>query len=428
MIAATLGSEKRPGLCPAALSWQALTARALRLAVLLALALAGVPPPSAQEAPRTGYRAAFAKAREAFEKRDYPAYLRHMNEAMSRVSRHSVARPYLMYHLARAYALAGNKVEALRWLEGIWSERIESLMVSYVAYDPAYDAMRESPEFVAFVKKMYKPQIEMLQVRGKVWRLDGAGCTVAASIGSDGVLLVDSGYGPAAEAIRAALVRAGGGPVRFIVSTHQHEDHVAGNGVLGPNAWIVAHRNVRKGLLVGQPFIQGGVIVPPKPAEVLPDLTLEQPVSLFFNGEEVRILPLPAHTDGDVVVVFVGSKVVHMGDNFFPEAQKLAFIWPGDRITEFVLHARRLLEQLPEQGSVLSGHNPPTTMGHLRRCLEATLEAIEFVRQRVEQGKSFEEIRKESLPAQWTEAGGGAPLQWLEEFYNGLKQSQAPPP
>src|SRR5262245_28013416 len=104
------------------------TASTIRTAVLaVALSLAVVPGVGAQSG-QLGYRPYFTKAQEALDKRDFAAYLHNLTEAMSRISPRSVARPYLEYHLARAHAIAGHNAEAIKWLNAIWDERIESLM------------------------------------------------------------------------------------------------------------------------------------------------------------------------------------------------------------------------------------------------------------------------------------------------------------
>src|SRR6185369_4464783 len=102
----------------------------------------------------------------------------------------------------------------------------------------------------------------------------------------------------------------------FVLNTHYHGDHTGGNEVFGREAPIIAHDNVRKRLASGSKAL--GRDTPPAPKAALPVVTFGDRVSLHINGEEVRAVHFPnGHTDGDAVIYFTGSNVVHMGDDFF---------------------------------------------------------------------------------------------------------------
>ena len=138
--------------------------------------------------------------------------------------------------------------------------------------------------------------------------INGRGGNIGVCAGGDGLLLIDAKFANLAEPLRAVLAGLGEGDPAFLLNTHYHGDHTGGNTVFGAVTPILAHHNVRARLTAGED----------PPPEALPVLTFEEGVSLHFNGEEIEVVHFPAaHTDGDAVVFFKGSDVVHMGDIMF---------------------------------------------------------------------------------------------------------------
>ena len=161
-----------------------------------------------------------------------------------------------------------------------------------------------------------KVEMKPTQVAGQVWMLEGLGGNIGVSVGEDGILIVDDQFAPLADKIRAALKGMGEGKLKFVLNTHYHGDHTGANPAFGPEAPIIAHHNVRVRLLTESR--RGERVTPPMAKEGLPVITYADGLSIHFNGEEIRVLHLPGgHTDGDSVVLFTGSNVVHMGDDFF---------------------------------------------------------------------------------------------------------------
>src|SRR5579863_9142629 len=124
---------------------------------------------------------------------------------------------------------------------------------------------------------------------------------IAVSVGSDGILLVDSMYGPMHQKIMDALAKISTQPIRYLINTHLHGDHTAGNEAMAKlGAVIISHENMRK-RMTGQP--------------ALPVVTYTDNMTLHFNGEEIYIYhPAPAHTDGDSIIYFRHANVMHVGD------------------------------------------------------------------------------------------------------------------
>ncbi len=102
-------------------------------------------------------------------------------------------------------------------------------------------AVAQEPDFS-------KVQMKVTKVAGSVYTLQGAGGNIGASVGDDGIVIVDDQYAPLADKIQAALQGITDKPVRFIINTHYHGDHTGGNAYFQKQAPIIAHDNVRKRL------------------------------------------------------------------------------------------------------------------------------------------------------------------------------------
>jgi len=118
-----------------------------------------------------------------------------------------------------------------------------------------------------------KVQIKVTKVAGNVYMLEGAGGNIGASVGEDGIVVVDDQYAPLADRIQSALKGITNLPVRFIINTHYHEDHTGGNSYFQKQAPIIAHDNVRKRLESGGAAGNGGSVhfeAKPAPKDALP--------------------------------------------------------------------------------------------------------------------------------------------------------------
>ena len=98
-----------------------------------------------------------------------------------------------------------------------------------------------------------KVRMKVTKVAGSVYMLEGAGGNIGASVGDEGIVVVDDQYAPLAEKIQAVLKSISDKPIRFIINTHYHEDHTGGNLYFQKQAPIIAHDNVRKRLEKGGP-------------------------------------------------------------------------------------------------------------------------------------------------------------------------------
>jgi cyclase len=251
-----------------------------------------------------------------------------------------------------------------------------------------------------------KVEIKATPVAGKVYMLEGAGGNIGVSVGSDGLLIVDDQFAPLADKIRAALKGLGKGDLAFVLNTHWHFDHTGGNEAFGSEATIIAHDNVRKRMEKGQTIF--GEAIPPAPPKALPVVTFGESVTVHFNGEEIRVLHYPrGHTDGDSVIFFTGSNVVHMGDDYFAGRFPFVDLESGGSLAGLTENIEKVLGQVPDDVKIIPGHGPLSTKADLRGYLAMLEETTAHVRQRIEAGKDLKAIQAEGLPEKWKEWGSG---------------------
>jgi glyoxylase-like metal-dependent hydrolase (beta-lactamase superfamily II) len=273
-------------------------------------------------------------------------------------------------------------------------------------------------------------QIKATKVGGNVYMLEGSGGNIGVSAGGDGILIVDDQFAPLADKIRAALRQINPGPLRFVLNTHFHGDHTGGNAQFGRESTIVAHDNVRKRLAEGQPAAAAGQQgTPPAPKEALPVVTYAQSVSIHFNGEEIKVLHLPAgHTDGDSVILFTASNVAHLGDDFFAGRFPFVDLSSGGSVQGLTRNVAELIARLPADVKIIPGHGPLSTIDDLKAYHRMLTTTTEIVRKQIDAGRTVEQIKAAGLPAEWKPWGAGFINQdrWLETIHRSLTRAQAP--
>ena len=268
-----------------------------------------------------------------------------------------------------------------------------------------------------------KVQIKATKVAGNVYMLEGAGGNIGVSVGDDGILIVDDQFAPLADKIRAALRTLGQGKLRFILNTHWHGDHTGGNVAFGPEAPIIAHDNVRKRLSTEQRSEFFKSTTPASPKEALPVITFDQSLSVHFNGEEIRAIHFPhGHTDGDSVIFFGTSNVVHLGDDFFAGSFPFVDLDSGGSVEGLIANIEALIAKIPASAKLIPGHGPLSTIDDLKAYHHMLVETTGIVRQKIAAGKTVDQIKTEGLPAEWKSWGNGfiKTDMWLELVYRSL--------
>lgn len=268
-----------------------------------------------------------------------------------------------------------------------------------------------------------KVEIKATKVGGSVYMLEGAGGNIGVSVGPDGILIVDDQYAPLADKIKAALKTLGEGKLKFILNTHWHGDHTGGNATFGPDAPIIAHDNVRKRLATEQKSEFWKRTTPASPKEALPIITFGHSLSIHFNGEEIRVIHFPqGHTDGDSVIFFTTSNVVHMGDHFFAGRFPFVDLESGGNVEGYAKNVGDVIAKLPAGSRIIPGHGPISSADDLKLFHRMMLETTDIVRKKMAAGKTLEQIKTEGLPDEWKSWGTGFIKTdvWIETIHRSL--------
>ena len=276
--------------------------------------------------------------------------------------------------------------------------------------------------------------IETFHVQGNVHMLVGAGANVAVQIGSDGVLVVDTGSRASREALLAAIRRLSDGPIRWIVNTSDDLDHTGGNETVsqagmtvnGNPAAIISHENVLARMTAAN-----------RPVTEMPLNTFfEEGRDFYFNGEAVFLRHVPAaHKDGDIFVYFRGSDVLVAGDLFVTTHYPVIDLAAGGGVDGFVQGLNAMLDiavpaYLQEGGTyVIPGHGRVGDEADILTFRDMIVIVRARVADLIAQGKTLEQVQA-ARPAldydlrygddngEWTSA------QFVEAVYRDLRGNE----
>lgn len=249
-------------------------------------------------------------------------------------------------------------------------------------------------------------------VSDRISYIEGAGGNIGVLKGEGGLLLIDDQLKRASEEVQRTVMSISDKPVEFLLNTHWHGDHTGNNDVFAAST-ILAHENVRR-RLADDPTIEGNRAQGTLPG-ALPDLTFQQSIKLYWGGEEMEIVHYPhAHTDGDSVVFFETSKVVHMGDIFFAGRFPFIDVNSGGGAQGVVDAVGRVLERIGSGAGVkiIPGHGGLSTVEDLRAYHEMLLEVTARVKEALSQGQSADDMKAGGLVDDY------AP-EWGTGFVNG---------
>lgn len=272
------------------------------------------------------------------------------------------------------------------------------------------------------------PPVKAQKVAAHIWYLHAAGGNMTALIGENGTLLVDAEFAPFVPEILHKLKTLGGGPPRYVIDTHYHKDHTGGNGAMrAAGATVIAQVNVRARLEQVQRAPLGGSAPRPVPASKLPVVTFRDELTLYFDGETVRIRHLPpAHTDGDSVVVFEQANVVATGDIFFNGMYPYIDVDSGGSVDGTIDDINRMLPWMDDKTVVIPGHGAvadKAALVHYRDMLIAMRDKIGAM---IDAGKTLAEIQAAhptaSLDKHWDEMENGKGAhRFVAEIYYSLR-------
>ena len=246
-------------------------------------------------------------------------------------------------------------------------------------------------------------------VAGSVYVIQGRGGHIGLSVGDDGAFMIDDQYAPLTPAIREVVGRLTDQPVRFVVNTHWHGDHVGGNESLGETgSVIVAHENVRKRMSTEQFMELFDRKVEASPDIALPVITFADGVTFHLNGDTMRVVHVAnAHTDGDAVVYFTEADVLHMGDVYWNGLYPLIDTGSGGSPRGVVAAVDAVLPMISDDTRIIAGHGPAISGKAELIVYRDVIAAItDRIQAAVEAGQTLAEVQAAGLTADWDDTWG----------------------
>lgn len=263
-------------------------------------------------------------------------------------------------------------------------------------------------QFAAAQQDFSKVEIKTEKLADTVYMMTGSGGNLGLSAGPDAVFLIDDQFAPLTPKIKAAIAKITRKPVKFLLNTHWHFDHVGGNENLGKGGVLIfAHENVRKRMSTEQFMEFLGMQIKPGPKAALPVITFTTGLTFHVNGDDVRAFHVDnAHTDGDTVVHFIKSDVIHTGDVFFNKLYPFIDTSSGGSVDGMIAAADRVLAMAGEKTKIIPGHGPLANRSDLKIYRDMLAAVSGRIKDQIKTGRTLDEVVASRPSAQFDEVWG----------------------
>jgi glyoxylase-like metal-dependent hydrolase (beta-lactamase superfamily II) len=289
--------------------------------------------------------------------------------------------------------------------------------LAVIAAAPAFAQLQNLDE------AMRTTPITTQKIADNFYVLFGVGGNIVASIGDQGVLIVDDQFPLMVPKYKATIGELGGGAIDFAINTHWHFDHADGNQVLGPEGtWLVSQENSRQMLtknnvinLVSQTREQ-----PAYNETALPVVTYDTNMRMHFNGERIDLMHFgPAHTTGDTAVIFRGHKLVHLGDVYNNAGYPFIDADNGGSLSGIIEFCSKVIEQIDADTIVVPGHGPVAGYQDLVDYVAMLTTIRDRMTARIASGATLQQVIAARPTSEWDEKKG-APANFLNRSYASL--------
>jgi len=274
-----------------------------------------------------------------------------------------------------------------------------------------------------------------IQLSDTIYMLKGRGGNVGISTGVDGLYIIDDQVKPITSQLLRAIRKISNKPIKFVINTHYHADHTGGNEAIGSaGAVIIAHDNIRKRMTTKQVSIFMNNTTAPYPKDALPVVTFNDRMTLHFNGESATAFHVAhGHTDGDSIVYFPVSNVIHMGDMYFNGQYPYVDLDAGGSMEGLVEAADLALSMADESTRIIPGHGPLGMTEDLKSYRDFLIKASANVQELIDQDMNLQQIIAAEPTKEWDDTLGKVwitPAQFVTFIYNSLAEIHhyTPPP
>jgi glyoxylase-like metal-dependent hydrolase (beta-lactamase superfamily II) len=243
-------------------------------------------------------------------------------------------------------------------------------------------------------KRAETTDITAQSLRRNVTALIGSGGNIAVLTGSDGKLIIDSGYATSRAKITAALTNLSHEPIKHLVNTHWHFDHCDGNEWMhADGATILAHENTKKHLVTTTRVEGWGFTFPPSPPGAIPGEVFADEKIVHLNDSTIALKYYgPSHTDGDVSAYFAEADVLHCGDTWWNGHYPFIDYSTGGNIKGMIKAAESNLAKVTDKTIVIPGHGKIAGKAELTEYRDMLATIHDRIAALKKEGKSLEEI------------------------------------
>jgi cyclase len=273
-----------------------------------------------------------------------------------------------------------------------------------------------------------KVEIKTTDLGNKTYMLEGQGGNITVAVGTDGIIMVDSQFAPLHDKINAAIEKISPLPIKYLIDTHYHLDHVGGNAAFHrEGATIVAHDNLRLRLAAGVINATTGKKTPPSEADAIPTETYMVGGKKVTVGGRVAELNhvINAHTDGDTWVYFLDANVLALGDTYGSRTYPNIDWGSGGSIDGMIVASERYLKAANDTTRIVPGHGPAATKANLQEFHDMLVTVRDRVKKLFDEGKSEPEVLAANpiadLDGKWAGQGITSNPSFLRNVYNGLR-------
>ena len=274
----------------------------------------------------------------------------------------------------------------------------------------------------AFGWDLANTKIRVATVAPGIHVMFGVGGNVLASIGAQGVLMVDSQFPEMIPRLKDKIGELGGGEIDFTINTHWHFDHANGNPALGRDgAWMVSQANSRR-MMANSQAVDLVDFVYEQPAFLdvaKPIITFNDQMQFHFNGDTIDLVHFgPAHTTGDTAIFFRNSNIVHLGDVFnagypFIDARN------GGDLNGMIEFCEGVLDMINPETIVVPGHGPVLGYTDLADYILMLATVSQRIDAMIDQGKTLDEVLAANPTSEFDEKFG-QPVRFINRAYTSL--------
>ena len=251
-------------------------------------------------------------------------------------------------------------------------------------------------------------QINYQQLTENTYSLSGKGGNIGVFISDDVVYVIDSQFADMSPAILQTIASFTTKPIRFLINTHWHGDHVGGNSNFAAiGSSIIAHQNVYKRLL-NRHFDSLGKPKGALQKNILPKITFTHQLELQADiNRPILIFHVEnAHTDGDSILYSSADNVLHMGDVFFNGRYPYIDISSGGSIDGMIQGINRALVLCDDATVIIPGHGPIGTPSDLKEHRDMLVKIRKRIFNAIQEGKTLSETQDLSPTKEWDQTHG----------------------